>query len=105
MCFQTPTLAAPRGTRVGHHRRHRRGYGCTHCRACPQAEKGTNAHRRAFVMGSGPRIAAVVTVLGGVFALYYTMLSMGVFGGFETEIGNSNVAQLAFMCLVVMVAV
>ncbi len=56
-------------------------------------------------MSTASRVTAIVSVIGGLFAIYYTLISMGVFSGFETEIGNSNVAQMVFMCLVIMMAV
>jgi len=56
-------------------------------------------------MNTASRVTTIVTAIGGLFAIYYTLLSTGVFAGFETDIFGSSVAQAAFMSLVVMVAV
>lgn len=55
-------------------------------------------------MSDTSRIAVIVTTIGGMIGIFYTMLSMGVFEGFEVRIGNSNVAQMVFMSLIVMLA-
>jgi len=51
------------------------------------------------------RVVSIVSSIGGLFAIYFTMFSMGVFSGFETKFGYTNVAQLVFMSLVVILAV
>ncbi len=56
-------------------------------------------------MSTASRITTIVSVIGGLFAIYYTLLSMGVFSGFEVRLGNSNVAQMVFMSLVIMLTV
>jgi len=56
-------------------------------------------------MNTASRITTIVSGIGGFFAVYFTLLSTGVFTGFETDIFGANVTQTVFMCLVIIVAV
>ena len=56
-------------------------------------------------MNNTSRVVSIVSSIGGLFAIYFTMFTMGVFAGFETKFGYTNVAQLVFMSLIVILAV